>query len=494
MLITRPRAPATHWSELGLFSRPDSVDPLKSFVRLIAAALVTMFALDATAQRVQFPTATQPLSAAPPTTFAAPPPAASAFATPPVTPPLYTSPPAYGAPLAAPAPVAAPPAYTAPITPYPSAPATPYPSTPAPLTSPFGAPAPVTPPPAFTSPAPVAPGGVSPPPPFDPYASPGPLGAPPSAVPYSYTPPPPAGPQTSPLYPNGLPYQIQTPSTEGYYATAQKLLQELSAEFTWLYGKQSNPNDLGITRLELTSTFAVPLFGNVETPLLVTPGFAFNWLDGPLSDPADVPRGPDLPPRVYDAYLDLAWYPRVNQWLGGELGLRTGVYSDFDHVTSDSVRILGRGLASVSLTPQLDILFGAVYLDRVKIKLLPAGGVYWRPTPEWDAYIVFPNPKVRKFWANVGNTKVYWYAAGEYGGGSWTMNRPAAGVNPQIAADQVDINDIRVLGGIEWETQTQIRGRVEAGYVWDRELVFRSGEPAPFNLNDTVMLRGGIDF
>jgi len=387
-----------------------------------------------------------------------------------------------------------PPAFSAPVTPFPSTPVSPYPTTPAPLTSPFGSPAPITPAPSLAAPAPFAPGGVSPPPPFDPYATGSPLGAPPPAVPYSYTPPPVATP-ASPLYPNGLPYQFQPtpPGGEGYYATAQRLLQELSAEFTWLYGKQTDPNDLGITRVELTSTFAVPMFYNVETPLLVTPGFAFNWLDGPLSDPADVPRGPDLPPRLYDAYLDFAWYPRVNQWLGAELGIRTGVWSDFDRVDMDSIRILGRGLASVSLTPQLDILFGVVYLDRLRIKLLPAGGVYWRPTPEWDAYLVFPNPKVRKYWANIGNAKVYWYAAGEYGGGSWTVDRPAAGANLAID-DQIDINDIRVIGGIEWETQTQIRGHVEAGYVWDREVLFRSGEPGQFNPDDTIMLRAGIDF
>lgn len=312
-------------------------------------------------------------------------------------------------------------------------------------------------------------------------------------MPYNYTPPPVAAPQTTPLYPDGLPYQFQAPATNGYYAATQKLLQELSLEFTWLYGDQTNPSDLGITRVELTSTLALPMFYNIETPLLVTPGFAFNWLDGPLSDPAAVPRGPDLPPQLYDAYLDFAWYPRVNQWLGAELGIRTGVYSDFDHVTTDSVRILGRGLASVTLTPQLDILFGAVYLDRLDVKILPAGGVYWRPTPEWDAYLVFPNPKVRKFWANIGNTKWYWYAAGEYGGGSWTVDRPAAGPNPGLG-DQIDINDIRVIGGVEWESQTQMRGHFEVGYVWDREILFRSGQPGPFRLDDTIMLRAGIDF
>ena len=127
------------------------------------------------------------------------------------------------------------------------------------------------------------------------------------------------------------------------------------------------------------------------------------------------------------------------------------------------------------------------------MKILPAGGVYWRPTPEWDAYLVFPNPKVRKYWANIGNTKCYWYAAGEYGGGSWTVDRPAAGANGRTD-DHIDINDIRVIGGIEWETQTQIRGHVEAGYVWDREILFVSGEPGEFKLDDTVMVRGGIDF
>jgi hypothetical protein len=356
----------------------------------------------------------------------------------------------------------------------------------------------MTPAPSLASPS-LAPGTVSPPPPFDPYATSAPLGAPmgapPPAVPYSYTPPPVGAPAAAQPYPYGAPNQFAPPPPggEGYTATAQRLLQELSAEATWLYGDQTDPNDLAITRFELSSTFAVPMMYNIETPLLITPGFAFNWLSGPLSNPADVPRGPDMPPRVYDAYLDLAWYPKVNQWLGAELGVRTGVWSDFDHVTSDSVRILGRGLASVSVSPNLDILFGVVYLDRVKIKILPAGGVYWRPTPEWDAYLVFPNPKVRKYWADVGNNKFYWYAAGEYGGGSWTVDRPAAGANPSIG-DQVDINDIRIIGGIEWETQTKIRGHAEVGYVWDRELVFRSGQPGEFGLDDTIMLRAGIDF
>ena len=60
--------------------------------------------------------------------------------------------------------------------------------------------------------------------------------------------------------------------------------------------------------------------------------------------------------------------------------------------------------------------------------------------------------------------------------------------------DRIDYNDIRIIGGLEWETQTFIRGHVEVGYVWDREIIFVSGTTPNFTPDDTIMLRAGIDF
>jgi hypothetical protein len=387
----------------------------------------------------------------------------------------------------------------APITPLPTAPSPysvpTYPSAPAPYSAPLS-PSPYTP--APYSPPPAA---VGAPPAFDPYATGSALGPPPPAVPYNYTPPPqlPATaypypppsstvPQTPPLNPYGAQPGVPTiASDEGYYAKAQRFLQELSFEETFIYGKPGSLSELEINRAEIASTFALPMGYNIETPLLVTPGFAANWLEGPIRAPGVPPPSTDLPPRVYDAYLDFAWYPHVTPYLGAELGFRTGVWSDFDHVTTESIRFLGRGLASMSASPNLDILFGVVYLDRLKVKILPAGGVYWRPTPDWDAYIVFPNPKIRRYWTTTGNTKWYYYVAGEYGGGSWTVDRDGLG-------DRIDINDIRAIGGIEWETQTQVRGHIEAGYVFDRQVVYNDNMTGPFDPANTFMFRGGIEF
>ncbi len=440
------------------FCSPEiSVSP---FAIVRAAALLVMLAPLALAQRVQFPTPAQPVQmqtpySTPASPYSAPPPTFGSTVAPPPAAPFTTT---------------VPPAAAYPATPY-------------------------TPAPALTTPVPpgtaYSPSAVGPPPLFDPYASGSTAGPPPPTVPYNYTPPPPASAfpqQPGSLFPDGAPFQWQpapvATSGEGYWQKTQRFLQELSFEHTYLYGDHADPSDFEINRTELSSTFAIPMFYNVETPLLITPGFAANWLEGPLSPPAG--PGPDLPPRLYDAYLDFAWYPRISESIGAELGLRTGVWSDFQDVDSDAIRLLGRGLASVAITPTLDVLFGAVYLDRVDVKLLPAGGFYYRPTPEWDMYIVFPNPKVRRFLTAIGNSKWYWYAAGEYGGGSWAIERPGG-------TQQMDINDIRVSGGLEWETQSFIRGHVEVGYVFDREVII-TGDPATFKPDDTFMIRGGIDF
>jgi hypothetical protein len=423
----------------------------------IAAKVLSMLAAPVLAQRVSFPTPAQPVQATAP--YGVAPPAA---AVPPST-------------------------FAAPASPAPAV-TSPYPSTP------------FTPAPGPVPAVPYSPAAVGPPPAFDPYAVGGTSVSPPPALPYSYTPPAPVplSQQPPPLLPDGAPLPYQPApydviaSNEGYWAKTQRFLRELSFEYTFLYGKQSDPSDFGLNRVELSSTFAFPMFYNMETPLLVTPGFAWNFLEGPVSGPP-IPGppvmagGPDLPPRVYDAYLDFAWYPRCYEWLGGELGFRTGVWSDFDHVSSDSIRLLGRAVASVSTAPNLDVLFGVAYLDRVDIKLLPVAGVYYRPTPEWDMYLVFPNPKVRKYLTTIGNTRWFGFGAGEYGGGSWTVQR-------QTTADRIDYNDIRASGGFEWETQSLIRGHVEIGYVFDREIVFVSGDPPIFQPDETIMLRAGVDF
>ena len=345
--------------------------------------------------------------------------------------------------------------------------------------------------------------GTSYAPTWDPYGT-GPIGSAPPSVPYT-TPQPmldpaygnaygapysaapvyPQGPNA--LFPDGSPFGWQQgkyiyQGPDGTVSHLQRFLQNVGFEYTWLAAVEDNADKFEINKVELWSTFGVPFLYNTETPLLVTPGFAVHYLEGPLS-PAD------LPPRLYEAYLDGAWAPRVTEWLSGDLGARVGVYSDFSHVTDESVRFMGRGLGVLQFTPSISIAAGVWYLDRNNVKLLPAGGVIWTPSPDTNFRMVFPNPKLAHRFTTVGTAEWWWYFTGEYGGGAWTVER-AGGV-----PDNIDYNDLRVAFGLEWIGQRGVRGHIEVGYVWDREVLFdRSNTPPSFKPDDTIMLRGGLDY
>ncbi len=321
----------------------------------------------------------------------------------------------------------------------------------------------------YTAPVAAPQAAFPPPPAYSPYA-PSPY-APPaySPAPYSSSP--------SALYPEG----IQLPQAPSFNSSQiLKFMQDIRLRWTWL--SPMGDNSLGVNDVETNVTFAVPFF-KTTSPLMFTPGFAIHFFEGPVTE---APFDAELPARTYDAYLDTAWYPQVNNWLSGQLGVRVGAYSDFNTFTTESIRVMGRGLGVIAITPNLQFALGVVYIDRVKIKLLPAGGLIWTPNPDARYEILFPNPKLARRFTTLGNTDLWWYATGEYGGGSWTADIDGG-------SNQFDYNDIRVAGGIETFGFRGFNAYFEVGYVWDREIVYRFNLQE-FPASDTIMLRAGIAY
>jgi hypothetical protein len=135
-----------------------------------------------------------------------------------------------------------------------------------------------------------------------------------------------------------------------------------------------------------------------------------------------------------------------------------------------------------------------MYVDRLDVKIIPAGGLLWEPNPQtrWD--IFFPQPKLAQYLTTLGNNDIWWYAAAEWGGDTWTFHR-----DEDDDHDRFEYKDIRVLGGIEWGSQdlTQ-QGRrcafIEAGWVLDRSVIYLPHAEDNFTLRDTFVVRGGIGY
>jgi len=326
---------------------------------------------------------------------------------------------------------------------------------------------------------------------FDPYVDP--ATQPPSLAPYG------ASPGASASGPFAQPYNAQPlgplspaagasaappgqPLPDGALAPRQRFLQELHLDDTQLL--RLGRRGLGINDVGLDGVFAVPVLA-VATPVFITPGFTYHSWNGPASGSF---RGfPDLPPNAYDAYLDTSWHPQVTSWFAADLDVRVGVYSDFGAVNGRSIRILGRGLGVFTLSPQWQVAAGVWYLDRLTVKLLPAGGVIWTPNQDTRFALTFPNPKLSERLFTIGNTDVWGYLAGEYGGGKWTIRRASG------ASDVVELNDLRALAGFEWFALSGVRGNAEIGYVFDRHIIYRSGTPSA-HPSDTVLFRAGLTY
>ena len=344
-----------------------------------------------------------------------------------------------------------------------------------PYMSPPYTPAPYTPP-AGAPPA----GGVAAPYTASPYAAP-PTGSPYTAAPYA-TPPYGASPYAAGPYDPGVYPPPGSPPASEFFSQPTRFLQLIEFDNTWLAG--GGAQGLGVNDDELSATFAIPLFA-AWSPFLVTPGFAFHFWDGPNS--ANFAGMPDMPPRTYDAYLDTAWKPQFSPRLGADLAVRVGVYSDFNSVNFRSLRLPSRALGVFTASPQWQFAAGIVYLDRLSVRLLPAGGVIWTPNADTRYEILFPRPKLSQRITTIRNTDIWGYVAGEYGGNTWTIDRVVVG------PDVVDYADLRLILGGEWVGYHRVRANFEVGYVFNRRLKYRSGTPTA-EPNDTVMLRGGLAF
>jgi hypothetical protein len=253
--------------------------------------------------------------------------------------------------------------------------------------------------------------------------------------------------------------------------------QKFSFDSAWF--PRGGEEGLGMVETKTFVTVAVPLPSR-DFPLLITPGFGVTSLDGP--------REPDLPPQLYDAYLDFLWLPKLSErWLG-ILSVTPGVYSDFDSLQSDSFRIKGKALARYEVpASRAQFMFGVLYLNRHDVNWLPAGGVVWDPHDDVRLELLFPRPKLAYRVTRSAWHEDWAYVAGEFGGDTWSIRR-----GPDLF-DMVTYVDWRVMAGIERKRAGGAGVSLEIGYVFSREIQFSSGT-ADYRPDDTFMIRGGFDF
>ena len=199
----------------------------------------------------------------------------------------------------------------------------------------------------------------------------------------------------------------------------------------------------------------------------------------------DGPNRTDLPSKVFDVGLGVGWRDQIDESWAYEIAVAPGVYADFEGSARDGVRILGHGIVWYGSSPESLWALGVASLDRETIAVLPVVGVVHRPDDMTRLELIFPRPKLARRLGSGDDFQRWLYVSGEYGGGSWAIERYTD------EDDVLTLNDLRLIAGIEWLDRENGPGTfLEIGYVFDREVRYRSGR-GDYDPSDALMLRMG---
>lgn len=244
---------------------------------------------------------------------------------------------------------------------------------------------------------------------------------------------------------------------------------------TWLAPGGANgfgTFDLDYNRTSYLST------GDDRPPVAITPGLGMHFWSGP--------QALDLPPRVYDLYLDISWRPIDHENGGFAFGVTPGIYGDFANLDGNAFQLTGWGLANRRFGPHWNLVGGVAVVRQLKSKVLPIGGVIWTPHEDMRFELMIPRPRIaRRMWHD-GSGEMWCYLAGQFGGGSWSVaDTPTDNV-------LVSSSDLRLILGMETINTQGFEFSLEVGYVFARDISVN--QRTVFSPDSTFLLQATVAF
>lgn len=280
-----------------------------------------------------------------------------------------------------------------------------------------------------------------------------------------------------------------TPSTSEEETTIQKVFKYRGdASASYLFVPKGDDAGLGMHEVEGRLLFAFPWETMRERTclnngyFLLTPSFKYNhWSQ------SNVPSAPfEMPDSTFDAGLTTLLTTQLRD-LEVKVELSVGLASSFKKVDGDAFYIRGRAMGAlpIDVDKQVQATGGLIYYDRIEYKIVPSGGLIWRPNEQNVVRLVYPDPRWSRYLTKLNETDWWFYIGGEIGGGRWLIEDRAG------RSFNTDYNDYRVGLGLTFDC-VKMKGGFEVGGAFGRKLVSKQG--VWYEPKDSVYLKTGFLF
>lgn len=229
--------------------------------------------------------------------------------------------------------------------------------------------------------------------------------------------------------------------------------------------------------------------------------FSLRTWDGPKNA---APRGTpaqvfanaiDLPGKVFRFGKDFELSTPTNDVFSYQLGFNPSINSDFDRsLSDDSINLDSRGAVFFRYAPDFTLVGGVMYWDRVDDRFIPYAGFIWVPDNQHEFRIMWPKARVSVFLGNAGPVAMWGYVRGEYHVEAYEIERdPQRGGPRGSFREQIELEDYRILFGLQTENPTGVASFWEAGWVFGRDAEFLNGTPG-FTISSGFIARAGLRF
>lgn len=230
---------------------------------------------------------------------------------------------------------------------------------------------------------------------------------------------------------------------------------------------------------EVSLQSGIPL-GSFDNILGVTPQFRTDFINAG--------NNVDAPAELFQAGVSFFYRRKFNERWSAMGIVAPSVRSDF--TTSDNAfRIFGLGLLTWQAIPEkLGLSFGAVYLGRADLPVLPAVGLRWTPNVRTKLDLRFPESKLSWRLAKDGAISETWgYVSAGLGGNTWGVTRNDG------TTDELSLRDIRLLLGAEHLLDGGGRLFVETGLSVNRRLEYEAAEFEQ-EFGNAIVFQGGLSY
>jgi hypothetical protein len=234
------------------------------------------------------------------------------------------------------------------------------------------------------------------------------------------------------------------------------------------------PGDVDIT------DYRLKVAGNVKLDERLTMtlggGYGLKHLEAPSS--AALPR------NLQSLFIEAGARYRLNDRSFASIKLSPGLYSDFEDIGDDDLRMPVLALGGYSFANGFSAVGGFMYrLGYHGSRFIPVLGFSYQPDDSWRIDLIAPRPAI----TYLASRQLQLFVAGEFASDEYELR------DRLLGAKVIRYSDYKAMFGINYLPVPAIKLSTSVGYAFERKFVFFDGDRSDLRMDNAPFLKLSLD-